>query len=205
MEGFHYDHSESAATKVENQTIKGLLDTKMGTCETLPILYLAIAQRLGYPVYAVSAPDHQFLRYVDPNLKMQNIEATSGGGYSPDEAYIRNFQVNEKALKSGAYMRTMTYREYLGFMLGEIAITSYRKNHDLDRMIHYFEMVEKIDPTYPDNYVSLKMAYIAKSRKANAELAEQYRQKAFKYSMKADELGYIKLPPQHALNTGVNQ
>jgi len=205
IEGFHYDHSESAQMKVENQTLKGLLDTKMGTCDTLPILYLAVAQRLGYPVYPVSAPDHQFLRYIDPHLKMQNIEATSGGGYSPDETYIREFHVNEKALKSGSYMRTMTYREYLGFMLDDISIALARKDGNIDRSIRYFEKVAKIYPTYPDVYISLKRAYIARSQQVDPDMAEIYRLKAFNYAAKADALGYFKLPPFIPASAGENK
>ena len=79
--GFHFDNDDPYASKLKNRYINGLIDTKSGSCFTLPLLYLALAQRLGYPVYPVSAPQHLFLRYVDPNLEMRNIEATGGGGY----------------------------------------------------------------------------------------------------------------------------
>jgi hypothetical protein len=72
--------------------------------------YVAVAQRLGWPVYPVSVPDHSFVRYVDPALKDQNIETTSNGGYVPDGIYVKDFVVSEKGRKSGAYFRTLTYR-----------------------------------------------------------------------------------------------
>lgn len=108
IERFGYDHSDSANNKLENRFLNGILDTRKGTCMTLPLLYMAIAQRLGYPIYPVAAPEHLFLRYVHANGSYQNIEATNGGEAS-DDRYIRDFRVSDKALKSGGYMRTMTY------------------------------------------------------------------------------------------------
>ena len=61
-QGFQYDHGDSYARKLKNRYLNGLLDTKSGSCFTMPLLYLALAQRLGYPVYPVSAPQHLLLR-----------------------------------------------------------------------------------------------------------------------------------------------
>ena len=99
-EGFNYDKDDVYVAKTENRYLNGILDTKKGSCVTLPLLYQAVAQRLGYPVYKVSAPMHFFLRYVDPKYREQNIEATSGGGYNPDEEYIEVLQVSKAALKA---------------------------------------------------------------------------------------------------------
>jgi len=117
MQGFKYDPSEidvetEKSKNLEDQFLNGILDTKMGNCVTMPMLYIAVAQRLGYPVYAVVAPDHYFVRYIDPHLKRQNIEATAGG-YVSDGEYIYTLHVSKKGLESGAYMRTLTYREYV--------------------------------------------------------------------------------------------
>lgn len=83
--GLQYDLSDPYVEKPENRYLNGILDSKKGSCVTMPLLYLAIAQRLGYPVYPVNVPYHLFLRYSDPTLEQKNIEATGGGGYVPDD------------------------------------------------------------------------------------------------------------------------
>lgn len=149
--GFHYDNEDLYAHKLKNRYINGLLDTMSGSCVTMPLLYLALAQRLGYPVYPVSAPQHIFLRYIDPNLKMQNIEATNGGGYSPDEAYINDMEIPNKGIETGAYLRTMTYKEFLAELFIENA-GYWAKNHNAPRAIRYWEESFKLNPRNAEVY-----------------------------------------------------
>jgi regulator of sirC expression with transglutaminase-like and TPR domain len=66
--GFAYDTSDLETKKPENRFLSGYMDTRKGSCVTMPLLYLVLAQRLGYPVYPVPAPDHLFLRYIEPGF-----------------------------------------------------------------------------------------------------------------------------------------
>ena len=198
MEGFHYDRSDIAYTKVENFYLNGVLDTKQGTCFNLPMLYMAVAQRLGYPVYPVLAPEHVFLRFVSPLLKEQNIEATEGGGYSPDEDYIQRLNISTKGLKSGAYLRTLTYRQYLAALLQANAVTLGQRGQ-LDKAIHYMEKAVRLDPTSAPTYDNLRIAYVMKSKQAYAmgafDLVNRYQEKAKQASLKAEKLGLIRGQP----------
>jgi regulator of sirC expression with transglutaminase-like and TPR domain len=90
-----YDNSPQSRNKRQNFFLHNVLDTREGNCLSIPMLYMAIAQRLGYPVYAVMVPDHSFLRFVDPRLKEQNIELSGGAGYSPDEEYAFSLNVSQ--------------------------------------------------------------------------------------------------------------
>lgn len=74
--------------------IHGIIDGEGGTCCSMPILYAAVARRLGYPLELVEAPAHYFCRWNDPDgskfgtPEVINIE---GAGYGiatyPDEYY----------------------------------------------------------------------------------------------------------------------
>ena len=75
--GVQYDNSPESRTRQENFFLHHTLETRRGSCVTIPMLYMAVAQRLGYPVYGVTAPEHSFVRFVDPRLKEQNIELSS--------------------------------------------------------------------------------------------------------------------------------
>jgi len=173
--------------------LKGVLDTKRGNCVSMTRLYLAIAQRLGYPVYAVHVPDHIFVRYVDPNLEEQNIEASSNGGYISDEKYIKDLQISERGIKSGAYLKTLSNKEYLALLIAENAIY-WGKHGDINRAIKYLEYSVKLYPHSPEINDNLGIAYLDYSKKFKGEEAKRYAAKSQFYQKQAIELGLAALP-----------
>lgn len=189
--GIKYDLSDTNAEKLQNRYLNGILDTKMGSCITMPILYIAIAQRLGYPIYPVSVPWHYFLRYVDPKLKQQNIETTGGGGYVPDEEYTEVLQIPKMGIKSGAYLRTMTYREFIADLVAENAADYGMRGNHL-KAIHYLEKAIKVNPRSADISRVVGNAYLFSSQTRDAKTAEEFRAKADYYFKKADDLGVTK-------------
>lgn len=56
--------------------LHGLLETGQGTCLSMPVLYVAIARRLGYPVFLVGAKQHLFARWEGDGERF-NIECTT--------------------------------------------------------------------------------------------------------------------------------
>lgn len=200
IEGIGYDKADPNARKIQNRYLNGIISTKKGACVTMPLLYLAVAQRLGYPVYPVSVPQHFILRYVDPRLAEQNIEATSGGGNSPDDEYRHVLQISARGVKSGAYLRTMTYREFLADLVSETAI-SWAMQRDYKKAIHYLEICAKMNPKSPEIQEALGKVYINFSRTLHPDIFEEeireYRMKASVCFNKADELGIVKLSDQN--------
>ena len=59
--------------------LHGLIDTKEGTCATMPALHVAIGRRLGWPVTLACAKSHYVCRYDDGKV-VYNIEATDTEG-----------------------------------------------------------------------------------------------------------------------------
>lgn len=165
-QGFHYDKGDPYGKKLKNRFLSGILDTKSGSCTTMPLLYLVLAQRLGYPIYPVSAPQHLFLRYASQELHEQNIEATSGGAYARDEDYIRDMEIPEKGIETGAYLQTMTYREFLGDLIVENG-TYWARKKSLVRAIDYFKIALTLNPKSAEVCRLLGHAY--------HELSEGYR------------------------------
>ena len=189
MEGFHYDRSPFARSRQDYRFLNGILDTRQGTCYAIPLLYIAVAQRLGYPLYPVLAPDHIFVRYVDPAFTEQNVETTSGGKYFPDQYYIKAFVVSQRGLKSGSYLRTLTYRQFLGQMLAVSAVF-HGRNAATPKTIAYLEKAARLDPKVADHYDNLRIVYTDLSE-VNPHLATTYRKKAERYARKAQELGFV--------------
>ena len=198
-EGYGYDKSAEARDKTANYFISGTLDTKHGTCISLPMLYMAVAQRLGLPVYPVEAPEHLFLRNMAPGMSMPNIEATEGGGYSSDSTYIRDFKITDKGVSSGAYMRTMTYREFLGVLLEENGV-AFAKMRQRDRAIKYFEVAAQLNPHSIVAAENLRISYDIKRKQASyafdsnerTAALREYTEKVAFYEEKTKELGFTR-------------
>lgn len=195
VEGIQYDFADPYGKNIKNRYINGILDGKKGNCVSMPILYLAVAQRLGYPVYAVGAPDHLFLRYLDPNFREQNIEVTGGGGYVSNEKYIIDFQISEKGIKSGSYLKAMTHRELLADIITSNAVY-WGRHGNIKKAIRYLERCYKISPTSAEINDCLGRAYLTYSKDLEGKEAEKYKTKGLFYKERAVELGLVRLPTE---------
>ncbi|MCG3204842.1 MAG: hypothetical protein KCHDKBKB_01559 [Elusimicrobia bacterium] len=189
-EKFQGTRDLSVARKSEYYFLNNVLDTKRGNCFTMPVLYIAVAQRLGWPVYPVSVPDHSFVRYVDPNLKEQNIETTSNGGYVPDEGYAKDFMVSERGRKSGAYLQTLSYRKSLGDLVAVNGIW-FGQRGQLSKAITYLEIATKLNPKLAGAWMNLANANRMMAKRSNGAEAEKYLAMAAECSKKLDELGFV--------------
>jgi hypothetical protein len=103
----------------------GLIESKMGTCANVPVLYAAVGRRLGYPIKIVRAKGdgatHLFARWDDSRSIGFNIEATDQGLRCPPDEYYRTgrYQVSAEMEKQGGFIESMTPREECAYFLAE--------------------------------------------------------------------------------------
>ena len=126
--GVRYNHAfmqgEYDATDSRNLFIHGLLSGHGGTCATMPVLYIALGRRLGYPLKLVPAKEHFFVRWDEPGGERFNIEATSAGFTPRPDSHYRQWPIpiSDKEMKRGYYLRSLQPREELVHSLdGRIA------------------------------------------------------------------------------------
>jgi hypothetical protein len=101
--------------------LHGLLGRRrQGTCVSMPVLYVAVGRRLGYPLKLVTAKAHLFARWESLDGKERfNIEATNQGlNCFPDE-YYHTWPVPLSAteLAGGQYLKSLTPAEELAVFL----------------------------------------------------------------------------------------
>jgi len=101
--------------------LQGLLsDRRQGTCVSMPVLYVAVGRRLGYPLKLVTSKAHVFARWESGDGKERfNIEATNEGlNCFPDE-YYRTWPVamTESEIASGQFLKSLTPAEELAVFL----------------------------------------------------------------------------------------
>jgi regulator of sirC expression with transglutaminase-like and TPR domain len=192
-EGYTYDPDVSAGKKKGNPAhLNTLLDTKRGTCLTLPLLYMSVAQRLRYPIRPVMVPGHCFLRYLAPDSRVINIEATARGESYPDDFYIHALSVEEKSLKIGSYMRTLSYREYLAVIVDDSA-TAFNENGAVGRAVDYEKTAVQLDPLCAGCYRRLNSYSGMMSIIDHGPAALEAYSLASESGKKYIELGYVDL------------
>lgn len=158
-QGIHYDQDDPYAKQLKNRYLNGILDSNSGSCTTMPLLYLAIAQRLGYPIYPVAAPQHLFLRYVSPGFKEDNIEVTGGGAYVSNEDMIYEMEIPQKGVESGTYLATMTLRQLLGDLIAENGLYWSFEKKEYERGTKYIEIGLSLNPKNAEMYRAISDAY----------------------------------------------
>ncbi|NLF08070.1 MAG: hypothetical protein GX594_08830 [Pirellulaceae bacterium] len=124
--GVHYNlsFSEGAynATDSRNLFLHGILGDHGGTCVTMPVLYLAIGRRLGYPLKLVRAKEHLFARW-EELCERFNIECTSPGFRPVDDEYYHHWPkpLSAADLRSGYFLHSLGPGEELAEFLCERA------------------------------------------------------------------------------------
>jgi len=112
--------AEIAYTDSGHLLLHGLIDTKRGTCGTMPVLHVAIGRRLGWPVSLACTGSHFVCRYDDGKV-IYNIEATDTGrgGFAEgsDQDYVEKEGISQKAIAVGSDLRRLTASEMLGVFI----------------------------------------------------------------------------------------
>ncbi|HWE95541.1 MAG TPA: transglutaminase family protein [Tepidisphaeraceae bacterium] len=100
--------------------LHGLLTRRLGTCTSLPVLYVAIGRRLGYPMHLAVAKGHVLCQWVEVDGSHVNLEGSNAGGGElyPDEHYHHwPRPLTKEDLASGRCLRPLTRAEELGLFL----------------------------------------------------------------------------------------
>lgn len=90
-----------------------------GTCASMPVMYAAIARRLGYPIKLALAREHVFMRWDDGKERF-NIDGAGNGGVDyPTDDFYRTWPhpLTEKMLASGEFLNSLTPEEELSMFL----------------------------------------------------------------------------------------
>ena len=154
--------------------IHGLLGSeRQGTCSSLPVLYAAVAQRLGYPVDLASAEEHLYLRYEEGTNHL-NVDAAGEGFITHPDAEYRKWphSITDEEIKTYGWLRPMSKKEILGAFLAMRAMnfTSAKK---FDEAAASWEAVSHYLPPTP---VLQRIVGMAKERASDVRKAERWEE-----------------------------
>jgi hypothetical protein len=106
-------------TNSKDLFIHGMIDDPNGgTCASMPVLYVAVGRRLGYPLFLSHTKGHLFARWEDAKDRF-NIEGSGEGFASHPDEYYHNwpFTLTEAEKNGGYFLSTKTpAQDFAGFL-----------------------------------------------------------------------------------------
>ena len=137
-------------TDPNNLLLARVLERKQGYCVGIVSLYLALANELDLPMFAVPTPSHVFLRYDDGESRI-NIETFQRGAYISDEEYIRDHRIPESSVRKGVFLRNLTGEEFLSQIHNNLGVI-YAKRGDYENAAGQYREARHLDPRLPAAY-----------------------------------------------------
>jgi len=199
----HKDWSKMFVTK--------LLKTNTGQCNSMPRLYLILAEEIGAEAFLAFSPNHSYIKFKDEDSNWYNVELTNGI-FTTNSTILQTGIIKAEALHSGLYMREQTKKELLSQLFADLAL-GYTRKFGYDEFAN--EIIEKALEINPNslnallsksNYNGLKTKFVFQQiglNKHNADYKMQQYPKAYEtfktmidlYN-KIDELGYEVMSDQ---------
>jgi regulator of sirC expression with transglutaminase-like and TPR domain len=131
----------------DNLFLGSVLARRRGYCIGIAALYLALAEQLDLPIFAVATPTHVFLRYDDGTTRV-NIEPFQQGAALPDAHYVREHRIPERSVAEGVFLRNLTVDEFLARAHNNLGVIhSHRK--DFGRAAAEYESAARLDARFP--------------------------------------------------------
>jgi len=127
----------------DHKFAQGVLKSSTGSCATLPVVWAALGQRLGYPIKIALAPGHLYC-VVNTGAEKINIETTASAHLSMNsDEKIRQW-CPDALVKDGTFMRPLSNRELIGLFLmirGEVWGARLEHEKSIADMGHAFKVI----------------------------------------------------------------
>jgi len=124
---FFYDFEDyEARNDHRNFFVTKCLATGGGQCNSMPVVYLLLAERLGVPAYLSFAPQHALVKYRNNKDEIVNYEATTNWHIN-NLWYQENLFISPDAIRSGIYLDTLNKQKIIANCMLDLAIQYCRK------------------------------------------------------------------------------
>jgi hypothetical protein len=130
----------------------------LGTCSSMPVLYVALGRRLGYPLKLVKAKGHLFVRW-DSATERFDLDATGKGLDKYDDDFYKQwpFPLSEADIREEDYLKSLSAQEELSVFLS-IRGACQTDNGQFGDALASFNLACKFAPTWKGNQMMLAQA-----------------------------------------------
>ena len=185
-----------------------LLETGKGQCNSLPRLYLVLAEEIGAKASLALSPNHSYIKFTENGKKWYNVELTSGM-LTTNAFILQSGYIKAEALQNKIYMQPMNNQEFLSGQLSELAL-GYIHKYGYDEFVN--EMISKALEVNPksikanlikSNYLNVKFQHTLnqlgitednfKDIENYPHAIRLYKETISQYN-KVDGMGYAEMP-----------
>lgn len=125
---FMYDYIDFRAVEdYRNYFLTKTLATGSGQCNTLPRVYLVLAEAMNVDAYLSFAPNHSFIKYKNNNGTIQNYETTIHW-HMTDKDYMEQMPITMTAIKNHLYLDTLNKKQIIASLIVDLATTFMREH-----------------------------------------------------------------------------
>ncbi|WP_168802027.1 hypothetical protein [Chryseobacterium candidae] len=162
---FEYDFKDYMGQKdYSKMFVSKLLKTGSGQCHSMPLYYLILAEAMNTEAYLSLAPNHSYIRFVDDEGTMRNMELTNGM-FPTDNAFLESGYIKSEALQNKIYLENLTKKELLGMAYFDLA-RGYVSKFGYDEFVN--KVIDKALELYPNGIApNMEKANISQVRFAN--------------------------------------
>lgn len=125
---FMYDYIDYRGEKdLRNYFLTKTLATGTGQCNTLPRVYLVLAEALHVEAYLTFAPQHSFIKYKNNKGIIQNYEPTIHW-HMTDQDYMEEMPIMSAATQNAIYLDTLNKQQIIASLVIDLAYNFMREH-----------------------------------------------------------------------------
>ena len=113
--------------------VSKLLSTGKGQCNSLPRLYLILAEEIGAEAYLSLSPNHSYIKFRDEDDNWYNVELTNGM-FTTDSMILQSGFIKSEALQKGIYMEQLTSKQLFSQLLTDFG-GGYTRKYGYDAFV----------------------------------------------------------------------
>ncbi len=165
---FKYDFEDYLGIKDWSKMfVSKLLATGKGQCNSLPRLYLILAEEIGAEAFLSLSPNHSYIKFKDEEENWYNVELTNGM-FTTESMILQSGFIKSEALQNGIYMQQMTEKQLLSQLYSDFA-QGYARKFGYNPFVK--KVIDKALELYPNsisanqmnsNYLTIQFEYVAK-------------------------------------------
>ena len=193
--------------------VSKLLSTGKGQCNSLPRLYLILAEEIGAEAYLSLSPNHSYIKFRDEDDNWYNVELTNGM-FTTDSMILQSGFIKSEALQKGIYMQQLTSKQLFSQLLTDFG-GGYTRKYGYDAFVK--KVIDKALELNPNSisanmfnadFLTVQFKYAAKQVGINTrdrtdlqnirfypEIAQLLSRTNAQYS-KVDDLGFEFMSPE---------
>ncbi len=147
--------------------VSKLLATGKGQCNSLPRLYLILAEEIGAEAFLSLWASHSYIKFKDEEENWYNVELTNGM-FTTESMILQSGFIKSEALQNGIYMQQMTEKQLLSQLYSDFA-QGYARKFGYNPFVK--KVIDKALELYPNsisanqmnsNYLTIQFEYVAK-------------------------------------------